>query len=459
MLNISHVTAAAAMRSVAFAGRIVAPSVCRVCPVRPRLTGYMQARAYGYQHKDKDEALNIMVSIDNDRGVVITRDRHGVERNRLPYFWLRDNCRCSKCVNQDTQQRNFNTFEIPEKVEPVKHHFDGEGLRIEWSHGSHKSFYSMEFLEGYWRSRRPQIKDERVVRNDYFAFRGHPNSSIDFSEFEKDQESAVGRLTLLIRRGGFAFVKGVPTDSAQPTEDLLRKIAFIRETHYGGFYDFIPDLAHADTAYTNLALSAHTDTTYFTDPAGLQAFHLLSHTDEGSSKKGPEAELGGKSILVDGFHAANILQEEDPNSFYILAKYGIPWHASGNKGITIAPDKLYPVIELNPETGKVHRIRWNNDDRGVVPVNIDDSSSIGAKQWYKAARAWDEILRRKRIKYSFQLEPGTVLIFDNWRVLHGRTAFTGRRRICGGYINRDDYISRWRNTNFKKAEITKQVTS
>jgi hypothetical protein len=37
---------------------------------------------------------------------------------------------------------------------------------------------------------------------------------------------------------------------------LLTKIAFIRETHYGGFYDFIPDLALADTAYTNIALAA-----------------------------------------------------------------------------------------------------------------------------------------------------------------------------------------------------------
>lgn len=27
----------------------------------------------------------------------------------------------------------------------------------------------------------------------------------------------------------------------------------------------------------------------------------------------------------------------------------------------------------------------------------------------------------------------TVLVFDNWRVLHGRSAFSGRREMCGGY--------------------------
>ena len=26
-----------------------------------------------------------------------------------------------------------------------------------------------------------------------------------------------------------------------------------------------------------------------------------------------------------------------------------------------------------------------------------------------------------------------VLVFDNWRVMHARSAFEGKRRMCGGY--------------------------
>lgn len=26
-----------------------------------------------------------------------------------------------------------------------------------------------------------------------------------------------------------------------------------------------------------------------------------------------------------------------------------------------------------------------------------------------------------------------ISVFDNWRMLHGRSAFTGKRRMCGGY--------------------------
>jgi hypothetical protein len=53
--------------------------------------------------------------------------------------------------------------------------------------------------------------------------------------------------------------------------------------------------------------------------------------------------------------------------------------------------------------------------------------------WYRAAAKWEEILRREELQLWYQLTPGMTVIFDNHRVLHGRSAFTGLRRICGGY--------------------------
>lgn len=160
-------------------------------------------------------------------------------------------------------------------------------------------------------------------------------------------------------RFGLVFVEGTPFDDSVHTKKLLERIGPIRETHYGGFYDFIPDMAKADTAYTNIALAAHTDTTYFTDPAGLQAFHLLSHTPAPGE---PDA-TGGESLLVDGFHAASVLKKENVKFFSELAERGLPWHASGNEGITITPDTLLPVFELGASK-TVLKVRWNADDRG-----------------------------------------------------------------------------------------------
>jgi trimethyllysine dioxygenase len=203
-------------------------------------------------------------------------------------------------------------------------------------------------------------------------------------------------------------------------------------TLIGGFYDFTSDLTMKDTAYTSLALGAHTDTTYFTDPVGLQMFHLLSHT-EGN---------GGASLLVDGFHAAKRLAIEDPHSYQVLLETPIAWHASGNEGITITPAQRFPVLICMSRSKTLLQVRWNNDDRGLVPLFDTEHRRITGSRWYAAARKFDEILKREEMQYWAQLEPGRPLIFDNWRVMHGRSAFTGKRRICGGYSKLFLLISR-----------------
>lgn len=263
-------------------------------------------------------------------------------------------------------------------------------------------------------------------------------------------EASTTGIDLLQRRMGMSFVKNCPP-TPEATQDLLERIGPIRNTHYGGFYDFTPNLEKADTAYTNIALPAHTDTTYFTDPAGLQAFHMLSHVAL-PGEESAEGQLGGKSLLVDGFHAALRLKQQHYDLFKTLCTVKIPWHASGNDGIAIVPDATYPVIETinGHPSSPITRIRWNNADRGVVPHDKPET----AEKWYAAAKAFNDILKSEEMEYWYQLQPGTIVIFDNWRVLHGRSEFKGTRRICGGYINRDDFISRWKTSNFLEAQYS-----
>ena len=93
---------------------------------------------------------------------------------------------------------------------------------------------------------------------------------------------------------GFCFISGVPP-TPEATEELSRRIGFIRETqctdmssssnsnaridHLGAdgtFWDFTSDLAKGDTAYTTLALGAHTDTTYFVSDLGRSSSCIRS---------------------------------------------------------------------------------------------------------------------------------------------------------------------------------------
>jgi trimethyllysine dioxygenase len=154
-------------------------------------------------------------------------------------------------------------------------------------------------------------------------------------------------------------------------------------------------LAFKDTAYTNEFLGAHTDNTYFTDPARLQLFHLLSH----------ENGDGGASLLVDGFQAAKILAEENPDHATTLRKFGQPAHASGNENHCITPQQHYPVFGRHVGMPLLFQIRWNNYDRSIKwDWSVDDQY-----EWYEAARHFDEILRRPNMEIWTQLEPGTAL--------------------------------------------------
>ena len=61
---------------------------------------------------------------------------------------------------------------------------------------------------------------------------------------------------------------------------------------------------------------------------------------------------------------------------------------------------------------------------------------------YEAIRMWNRLLKSADSEYWVQLSPGTAVVVDNHRVLHGRSSFTGRRRMCGAYIGLDEYRSK-----------------
>lgn len=233
-----------------------------------------------------------------------------------------------------------------------------------------------------------------------------------------------------------------PTPNA--TQSLLERIAFIQHTHYGGFWDFTSSSNPTDTAYTNQPLAVHTDTTYLSHPCGLQMFHLLSHT-EGT---------GGESLFVDGYAAAAYLRDREPNLYASLNRSKILFHASGNTEVGELSNSalglhggpvfvggksrkldhfgkpcLGRTIKLADWSLAPLQIRWNNDDR-----DTQSWQSLGSMvRWYKAGREWTRILKMKQFEIMIQLKPGQPIIFDNWRYLHGRTGFSGKRRVCGAY--------------------------
>ncbi|EAU85593.1 mitochondrial protein [Coprinopsis cinerea okayama7 len=350
--------------------------------------------------------------------------------SRFHNIWLRDHCRCPKCFHHITKQRLQSTFEIPADIAPLRVEPKAEGLEVVWnSSDNHTSLYPWTWLRA--NSYDPPLKEKRPDETEKILWGSKIEKAPPTVAYEEVMQSDAGLFKWLsnIDRFGFSFVSGVPA-TPEATEELSEKIGFIRETQYGKFWDFTSDLAKGDTAYTTLALGAHTDNTYFTDPCGLQLFHLLSHT-EGT---------GGSTLLVDGFYVASILKELNPSAYRLLSTIPVPAHAAGEPDCLYRPSPFvgYPTLGHDPWTKELVQVRWNNDDRSVMS-HLEPSL---VEEWYEAIRLWNQCLKSPDSEYWVQLTPGTAVVVDNHRVLHGRSSFSGKRRMCGAYIGVDEYRSK-----------------
>ncbi|KAI9001553.1 mitochondrial protein [Trametes punicea] len=346
--------------------------------------------------------------------------------SRYHHIWLRDHCRCPECFHPITKQRLVNTFEIPVDIKPTRVESKPEGLEVQWpSSPPHVSLYPWSWLR--YNSYDPPMarppSTEKILWGSKIL---QAPPTVTYEEAMADDSRGLFKWLSNVDKFGFCFVSGVPA-TPEATEELSRRIGFIRETQYGTFWDFTSNLAKGDTAYTTLALGAHTDTTYFTDPCGLQLFHLLEHT----------GGTGGATLLVDGFYVASILKELHPEAYELLSTVPVPTHAAGEPEALYTPSTRQTPV-LKHEDGELVQVRWNNDDRSVLRHLKPDQ----VEPWYNAIRVWHKLLSSPDSEYWVQLSPGTAVVVDNHRVLHGRSAFDGKRRMCGAYIGVDEYRSK-----------------
>lgn len=172
--------------------------------------------------------------------------------------------------------------------------------------------------------------------------------------------------------------------------------------------------------------------------SSLQLFQLLEHHGE-----------GGQSLYVDGFNCAAQLKKKDPKAYHTLSTSLISSHSSGDKSTIIKPATPFHILNHHPVTRRLHQIRWNNDDRDVLTTSTGGGAGSFVEEFYRSLRAWMGIVKDKRNEMWVKLVPGQVVVVDNWRVFHGRASFTGLRRMCGGYIGRDDWKGRLDRINTK----------
>lgn len=374
--------------------------------------------------------------------------------SKYHHIWLRDNCHCDECYYAITKQRLLNSAAIRPDIQPTEFKIEDDKVIIVWNQDNHRSEYSIDWL--IWHSYNPKlipidskVKGEKeILQREYWDVQYIKDHlpKVDFDQVmkssdETDQEDAIKDWCLKIWKHGFCLIDNVPVDP-KDTEALCEKLMFIRPTHYGGFWDFTSDLAKADTAYTNLDVGSHTDGTYWSDTPGLQLFHLLYHDG-----------TGGTTSLTDAFYCASILRKKHPESFELLSKVPIPAHSAGEEKVCIQPDIPQPIFKLDNQ-GELIQVRWNQSDRSTMN---DWENPQDVLKFYEALRNWYLIISDPENEFFYQLKPGQCLIFDNWRCFHSRTEFTGKRRLCGAYITRDDFVSRLKILNLGRQAVLDSI--
>ena len=101
-----------------------------------------------------------------------------------------------------------------------------------------------------------------------------------------------------------------------------------------------------------------------------------------------------------------------PDHFEVLASVAVPGQYIGDGSHLVA---ARPVFR-HDDTGVLVQVSFNNADRAPFLLPAEEM-----KRFYDAIRAFEARANDHRMQWRRVLSPGSAMLFDNWRVLHGRT--------------------------------------
>jgi trimethyllysine dioxygenase len=354
----------------------------------------------------------------------------GAGPSAVPLLWLRDHCPCATCLHPETRQRQVDTFAIPgalaaKRVELTE---NGRQLVVEWTGDGHVSRFAAAELATV---AQPTLPEPTRVLWDQARLAAE-TPQVAFEAVMAGDDRGLREWLEKIERYGFCFVEGTPATS-EATQAVAKRVTYVRETIFGGYWDFTANMEHKDTAYTTMAIGPHTDGTYSFDAPGYQMFHCLAFEGE-----------GGASVFVDGFKIADLMRRETPDLYRALTEIEVTGqYIDEEKGIHLLATR--PALRLD-SAGRLLQVSFNNLDRAPfwLPAGRMDL-------FYRAYAAFARLANDPQLQYRRRLAPGSLVLFDNWRLLHARDVYAGYRRLAGVYFNKEDVESRLRGLRVKAA--------
>ena len=334
-------------------------------------------------------------------------------KNEIHPFWLRERVNGKAYVDLNTQQRLFDPTDLKKEIKINSLNLKDNFLEIEFNDGVFTKLKVDNILKEF--SNINEIENIKKVKWD---------SSLDnFVSFQYNEnlfdEKKMYEALLNFYKYGFVIFKNVPIQNDYIV-NFANSIGSIRRTNFGEFFNVKSKPNPNDLAYTSLSLAPHTDNPYRNPVPCIQLLHCIENQVS-----------GGLSTLVDGYTVTEKLKEDFPEYYKILSEVKVRFQFIDQ---TVVLEDWAKMIEID-ENKNFKQVRFS-PRLDFVPLINKNKLDL----YYSARNKISEYYNSPKYKIEFKLLPGDLLMMDNHRLLHGRTAYDtneGSRFLQGCYIDYD----------------------
>ena len=329
---------------------------------------------------------------------------------KLHPLWLRERLSESEFLDHNSYQRLYEPALIDQNIKIKNFSIDKKILTVTFSDGVEGSFILSSLLEELRQN--DIIPKKKAWKNKFEKLPVYDFQSLtENKNFEE--------LLCDFQELGFVIVKNTSIEEGTVIK-FAELFGPVRTTNFGKLFDVVSKPKANDLAYTSLGIKAHTDNPYRKPMPGIQILHCISN----------EAN-GGDSSLVDGYAVAEHLKKNEPEMYEILTTTNVLFKFI-DKDIIL--ENWGKLIELDHNDNYLQSRFSGRLD--YVPY-LKPSQ---LKRFYEARKKLYHLYESNEFELNFRLESGMLMMFDNIRILHGRTEYdinTGFRHLQGCYIDHD----------------------